>query len=62
MAAEAGVYICTNCRDNPGDECNDYCEIEQVRELPPLWLEGFPCCECCAQVMQLLRPLVALAT
>jgi len=62
MAAEAGVYICLSCRDNASEDCNDYCAMEQVRELPALWLEGFPPCECCGRVMHLLRPLVALAT
>jgi hypothetical protein len=58
----AGVYICTGCRDNPGDGCNDSCEMEQLRELPPLWLDYLPTCDCCGEGMQLRGPLVALET
>jgi hypothetical protein len=62
VTAEAAVYICSSCRDDPGDKCDDYCGMDYVRELPPLWLEGFPSCECCGATMQLLRPLVTLKT
>jgi hypothetical protein len=60
---EAGVYICVSCRDNPRESCGDYCGMEQVRELAPLWLiDGYPACECCGKTMHLLGPLVELVT
>jgi len=59
---EAGVYICFPCRDDPDESCSDYCGMEQVNELPPLWMEGLPPCKCCGKTMHLLRPLVALST
>lgn len=56
---EAGAYTCTGCRDNPGDACSDYCEVEQLRELPPLDHPN-PSCECCGGMMFLARRLVAV--
>ena len=59
MTTEAGVYFCVACRENPGDACNDYCEMEQVRELSPLDFPN-PACGCCGQAMRLARRLVAV--
>jgi hypothetical protein len=60
--AEAGIYVRKSCQKTPGEECGDSCEAEHVNELPPLWLDDLPPCECWGQLMHLLRPLIAIPT
>lgn len=60
---EAGAHICMGRRENLGESCNDYCSMEQLRELPPLgFIEGYPPRECCGELMHLRRPLIAIPT
>ncbi len=58
----AGAYVCVPCRDDSGEECSDYCGVELVDELPPLWMDWWPTCECCKGPLSLLEPLVSVAT
>jgi hypothetical protein len=53
---------CPKCVEDPSEACSDYCEMSHVQELPPLWDDNWPVCECCHRPMTLLRVLSEVAT
>jgi hypothetical protein len=54
------LYVCPECRDEPGDDCSDYCAMRFAAELPPMG-EPLPACPCCGKLVQLGTPLLPYA-
>ena len=59
--AQYGVFVCSACRDDPGEECGDYCGQEFADAIPSLstGYDMWPPCGCCGQRVQLVVLLIA---
>jgi hypothetical protein len=55
---QAATFICPTCPDEPHDECNDYCAMTFLAELPTLD-RPLPPCPCCGKASQLVSVFVA---
>ena len=58
---QAGTFICPRCRANPADECDDYCGMTHVHEVPSLD-EPLPPCRCCGEPMWISEVQTELVT